>query len=60
MLIAIEPLRQTRSGSVNHFFALSNPALVSAPAKNSFVSVNSPIFARRSFTSTDAGASGLP
>jgi hypothetical protein len=34
--------------------------LVSAPAKKSFVSVNSPIFAWSSFTSTGAGASGLP
>ena len=46
--------------TVNHCFSPSNPALVSAPAKESFVSVNSPIFARRSFTSTGTGASGLP
>jgi hypothetical protein len=46
--------------TVNHRFALSNPALVSAPAKKSFVSVNSPIFAWRFFTSTGGGASGLP
>jgi hypothetical protein len=46
--------------TVNHRFALSNPALVSAPAKKSFVSVNSPIFAWSSFTSTGDGASGLP
>ena len=45
---------------VDHRFALSNPALVSAPAKKSFVSVNSPIFAWSSFTSTGGGASGLP
>ncbi|MCA3314713.1 MAG: hypothetical protein ING06_16780 [Roseomonas sp.] len=36
--------------TVDHRFALSNPALVSAPAKKSFVSVNSPIFAWSSFT----------
>jgi transposase InsO family protein len=46
--------------TVNHRFALSNPALVSAPAKKSFVSVSSPIFACSSFTSTGGGASGLP
>jgi hypothetical protein len=46
--------------TVNHRFALGNPALVSAPAKKSFVSVNSPIFAWSSFTSTAGGASGLP
>jgi len=46
--------------TVDPSFALSNPALVSAPAKKSFVSVNSPIFAWSSFTSTGGGVSGLP
>jgi hypothetical protein len=32
-------------GAINHFFALSNPALVSAPLKKSFSSANCPIFA---------------
>src|SRR5207237_4495591 len=31
-------------GTVDHRFALSNPALVSAPSKKSFSSVSSPIF----------------
>ncbi len=31
--------------AVNHLFALSNPAFVSAPDKKSFSSVSSPIFA---------------
>jgi hypothetical protein len=31
--------------AVDHIFALSNPALVSAPSKNSFSSVSSPILA---------------
>jgi hypothetical protein len=34
-----------RMTSVDHRFALSNPALVSAPSKKSFSRVNSPIFA---------------
>ncbi len=37
--------------TVDHRFALSNPALVSAPSKKSFSSVNSPIFACSDFTS---------
>jgi hypothetical protein len=31
--------------AVDHLFALSNPAFVSAPDKKSFSSVSSPIFA---------------
>src|SRR3979409_2211293 len=38
--------------TVDHRFALSNPALVSAPSKKSFSSVSSPIFACNDFTST--------
>src|SRR5262249_23069996 len=38
--------------TVDHRFALSNPALVSAPSKKSFSSVSSPILACRAFTST--------
>src|SRR5437764_14964056 len=45
--------------TVDHRFALSNPALVSAPSKKSFSSVNSPILACSDFTST-AGAAGGP
>src|SRR5690349_1464319 len=41
--------------TVNHRFALSRPALPSAPDKKSFSSVSSPIFACNVFTST-AGA----
>src|SRR6266849_11188243 len=37
--------------AVDHRFALSNPALVSAPSKKSFSSVNSPIWACSDFTS---------
>src|SRR5881394_4462746 len=43
--------------TVDHRFALSNPALVSAPSKKSFSSVSSPILACSDFTST-AGATG--
>src|ERR1700694_4459179 len=43
--------------TVDHRFALSNPALVSAPSKKSFSSVSSPILAWSDFTST-AGAAG--
>ncbi len=46
--------------TVYHRFSLSNPALVSAPAKKSFVSVNSPISACSSFTSMGGGPSALP
>src|SRR5438477_1342804 len=35
--------------TVDHRFALSNPALVSAPSKKSFSSVNSPISAQTKF-----------
>src|SRR5579863_7806307 len=38
--------------TVDHRFALSNPALVSAPSKKSFSSVSSPILACNDFTST--------
>src|SRR4030088_1469369 len=38
--------------TVDHRFALSNPALLSAPSKKSFSSVSSPIFACSDFTST--------
>src|SRR6266478_3968108 len=36
--------------TVDHRFALSNPALVSAPSKKSFSNVSSPIFACSDFT----------
>src|ERR1043166_1874778 len=39
-------------GTVDHRFALSNPALVGAPSKKSFSSVSSPILACSVFTST--------
>src|SRR5471032_3554204 len=45
--------------TVDHRFALSNPALVSAPSKKSFSSVSSPILACSDFTSI-AGAAGGP
>src|SRR4051794_32427651 len=44
-------------GAVDHRFALSRPALLSAPDKKSFVSVSSPILACNVFTST-AGVDG--
>src|SRR3954451_2830802 len=44
-------------GAVDHRFALSRPALLSAPDKKSLVSVNSPILACNVFTST-AGVAG--
>ena len=37
--------------TVDHRFALSNPALLSAPSKKSFSSVSSPILACNDFTS---------
>src|SRR5258708_30024092 len=46
--------------TVDHRFALSNPALVSAPSKKSFSSVSSPIFACNDFTSTAGGAAPSP
>src|SRR5689334_16768317 len=45
--------------AVDHRFALSNPALVSAPSKKSFSSVSSPILACNAFMST-AGSVALP
>jgi len=44
--------------TVDHRFALSNPALVSAPSKKSFSSVSSPNLACSAFTST-AGCVGV-
>src|SRR3954452_13960906 len=44
-------------GAVDHRFALSRPALLSAPDKKSLVSVSSPILACSVFTST-AGVDG--
>src|ERR1700716_2792429 len=46
--------------TVDHRFALSRPALPSAPSKKSFSSVSSPIFACSDFTSTAGGAAPLP
>src|ERR1700716_3984488 len=46
--------------TVDHRFALSNPALVSAPSKKSFSSVSSPILACSDFTSTAGTAGGPP
>lgn len=40
--------------TVDHRFALSNPALVSAPSKKSFSNVSSPILACSDFTSMAA------
>src|SRR6202163_2665270 len=45
--------------TIDHRFALSHPALVSAPSKKSFSSVSSPILACSDFTST-AGVAGVP
>src|SRR3954471_14777037 len=45
-------------GAVDHRFALSRPALLSAPDKKSLVSVSSPILACSVFTST-AGAAAF-
>src|ERR1700683_972605 len=44
----------------DHRFALSHPALVSAPSKKSFSSVSSPILACSDFTSTAGCAVSLP
>ena len=49
-----------RMTTVDHRFALSNPALVSAPSKKSFSSVSWPIFACSCFTSTVGAASVEP
>src|SRR4051812_9842025 len=46
--------------TVDHRFALSNPALVSAPSKKSFSSVSSPILACSDFTSIAGAAVALP
>jgi hypothetical protein len=46
--------------AVDHRFALSNPALVSAPSKKSFSSVNSPILACSDFTSMAGSADASP
>src|SRR5215207_11375479 len=43
---------------VDHRFALSRPALLSAPDKKSLVSVSSPILACNVFTSTAGAADG--
>ncbi len=53
--------RQCRR-TVDHRFALSNPALVSAPAKKSFFNINWPILACRAFRSTGSldGAPAAP
>src|SRR5208282_1896184 len=45
--------------AVDHRFALSRPAFVSAPSKKSFSSVSSPIFACRLFKSTPAAGASL-
>src|SRR6202162_588977 len=45
--------------AVDHRFALSKPALVSAPSKKSFSSVSSPIFACSDFTSMAGCAAPL-
>src|SRR6202022_2582133 len=45
--------------TIDHRFALSHPALVSAPSKKSFSRVSSPILACSDFTST-AGVAGVP
>src|SRR5271156_1423653 len=46
--------------TVDHRFALSRPALLSAPSKKSFSSASSPIFACSDFTSTPGWAAALP
>src|SRR3954454_9109357 len=46
--------------AVDHRFALSKPALVSAPSKKSFSSVSAPILACSDFTSTAGSAGGPP
>jgi hypothetical protein len=46
--------------AVDHRFALSNPALVSAPSKKSFSSVSSPILACSDFTSIAGVAGAMP
>src|SRR6266849_3730027 len=46
--------------TVDHRFALSNPALVSAPSKKSFSTVSSPLLACSDFTSMAGSAAALP
>src|SRR6267142_5772313 len=46
--------------TVDHRFAFSNPALLSAPSKKSFSKVSSPILACRAFRSTGAAAGAAP
>src|SRR6267154_5460569 len=46
--------------AVDHRFALSNPALVSAPSKKSFSNVSSPIFACSDFTSIAGSVVAVP
>src|SRR3954471_4155579 len=46
--------------TVDHRFALSNPALMSAPSKKSFTSVSSPILACSDFTSIAVVAGAMP
>src|SRR5256714_10259607 len=46
--------------TVDNRFALSNPALVSAPSKKSFSSVSSPILACSDFTSIAGNGVALP
>ena len=56
------PLDRQRGFTVDHRFALSNPALVSAPSKKSFSSVSCPILACSALRSTGAAslATGPP
>src|SRR5690606_28948234 len=60
----IQQLCLTRYGQfvfeINHFFALSSPALLSAPSKKSFSSVSSPILACSAFRSTGGCSSASP
>src|SRR5258708_35985243 len=46
--------------TVDHRFALSRPALLSAPSKKSFSGVSSPILACSDFTSTAGVADAMP
>src|SRR3954447_11918555 len=50
------PGKRQRVRAVDHCFALSRPALLSAADKKSLVSVSSPILACNVFTSTAGGA----
>src|ERR1700689_643816 len=53
------PRQRKVVGAVDHRFALSMPALVSAPDKKSFSSANSPILACSVFKSPATAASGI-